>query len=153
MKLCFDSVDELKAFVKNELKGTRRGRGDDDEGSAGTSNQAPQPIMPTQPQAGFAQQSGGGFGGMPGAGFSAHGGPSAFPAAGASPEVTALVQRVNTAIDKSIASGQSVEAVLNWFRTRCGAEAAAATLDQIKTVYLPKQSVAHLEETAKLMGV
>jgi hypothetical protein len=139
----FDSVDEIRAFVKDHLKGTRRGGKGDDDGNESAG--APAPIMPpaTAPtiQAGFTPA---------GVGF-----PSATPTpsfGGTSPEVTALVGRISAKIDDVIAKGQPADAVLNWFRERCGTHAAAATLDQIKTVFLAKLSVPHLEETAKFIG-
>jgi hypothetical protein len=115
MKLCFDSVDELRDFVKSHLKGTRGGKntGDDGEGTtagAGTTTAAPQPA------------------------------------------VAALVARIVPKIDGAIASGQPTDQVLSWFRGQCGPEAAGATLDQIKTVFLPKMAAPGLENIAKLMA-
>jgi len=76
-----------------------------------------------------------------------------FPGAPAGDSVVAgLVQRIVARIDSAIASGQPADAVLNWFRGQCGAEAAAATMDQIKTVFLPKLAVPGLENIAKLMN-
>jgi hypothetical protein len=151
MRLSFDSIDEVREFVKG-LKGTRGGKGSDtDEGPATGSQQAPAPIMPPQGQAG----------GFPGAAGFAPPGPGAgqagggFPAAaatGPAPEVLALVQRISTKIDGAVASGQPAEGVLNWFRTQCGPEAASATMDQIKQIALPRMPVAALENIAKLMN-
>ena len=62
------------------------------------------------------------------------------------------MQRIIARIDSAIASGQPPDAVLNWFRGQCGAEAAAATMDQIKTVFLPKLAMPGLENIAKLMN-
>ena len=139
MKLCFDSIEEVKEFV-GSLKGTRGKKGDADE----PAGQGPAPMMPpvTNQGAQFAPQA---------AGF-APTNPFGGGAPTAAPEVTALVQRIGAKIDAALASGQPPDAALAWFRQRCGPEAAAATLDQIKTVYLAKLSVPHLEETAKLMG-
>jgi len=143
MQLIFDSVDEVKNFVKEHLKGTRRGKGEaDDENPA---PQAPAPIQPpatampsfAAPSQGFPVTESGGA--KPG-----------FPSA--APEIVALVTRINAKIDSAIAGGQPADAVLGWFRQRCGTEAAAATLEQIKGHFLPKLSIAQLEETAKLMG-
>lgn len=143
MKLCFDSIEEVKLFV-GSLKGTR-GKGKGDEGDEGgqttTANQAPAPIMPPQGQQQPFQ-------------------PAAFaPPANPFPQqpvgdsvVMGLVQRIVAKIDSAIASGQPADRALDWFRGQCGAEASVATLDQIKTVFLPKLTVVGLEQIAKLMG-
>jgi len=140
MQLIFDSVDEVKNFVKEHLKGTRRGKGDGESETDTETQRAPAPI---QPPTAFAP--------TPSTGFPAAPAPNvSFPAA--SPEVTALVTRISVKIDSAIAGGQPPDAVLSWFRQRCGAEAANATLDQIKGHFLAKLSIPQLEETAKLMG-
>ena len=137
MQLIFDSVDEVKNFVKEHLKGTRRGKGDSEIDDA---VQAPAPI---QPPTAFAP--------TPSTGFPAAPAPNvSFPAA--SPEATALVTRISVKIDSAIAGGQPPDAVLSWFRQRCGAEAANATLNQIKEHFLARLSIPQLEKTAKLMG-
>ena len=139
----FDSEEEFKARIKNP----RGSRTADDDG-AGNTTQAPAPLQPpqTQPQA---------FNPTPApAAFTP---PQGFPGAtvGApvvDPVVAGLVQRVVARIDSAIASGQPADAVLNWFRGQAGAEASAATMDQIKTVFLPKLAVPGLENIAKLMN-
>ena len=137
MKLEFDSLEELQEFTK-KLKGTRRGKDDADDAPQPV-QQAPAPIMP--PQTGFApaaqQAAAGPFGGNSG---------------GPAPEVMALVGRITAKLDSALASGQPADAALNWFRQQCGAGAEAATLDQIKTVFLPRLQVPALENIAKLMG-
>lgn len=142
MKLEFNSVEEVKEFV-SQLKGKRgTGKGGDDETSTGT---APQPLMPPGTPLGVA-----GFQPQQAAGpFST---PAAAQFGGAAPEVMALVQRINAKIDGTAASGQSLDAAVAWFRGQCGPEAAAATMDQIKTGFLPRMSVPALENIAKLMG-
>lgn len=146
MRLSFDSIDEVKEFVKG-LKGTRSGKaGDADEGPAG---QAPAPLQP--PAGGPAFNPGGFVPQGPGAGPMGGG----FPAAAATmpaPEVVALVARINAKIDSAIASGQPADSALTWFRAQCGPEAAGATLDQIKTVFLYKTALPTLEQIAKLMA-
>lgn len=147
MQLIFDSLEELKAFMTN-LKGTRGGKNApaDDEGSAqqGGVNQAPAPLMP--PQGGGAA-----FVQSAPAAFTAP--VNAFPGQPAADPVAAgLVQRIVARIDGAIASGQPADTVLAWFRGQCGAEAAAATMDQIKTIFLPKLAVPGLEQIAKLMN-
>ena len=143
MKLCFDSIEDVKEFV-GSLKGTRGKKGDADDG-APAAHAVPAPMMPPgQGQPAFAPPT-------PATGFPAA--PAPFGAAVThAPEVVALVARIGAKLDSALASGQPAEAALAWFRQRCGPEAAAATIDQIKMVYLAKLSVANLEETAKLMG-
>ena len=144
MKLCFDSIEEVKEFVGG-LKGTRGKKGDADDGAA-VAHAVPAPMMPPpgQGQPVFAPP-------PPATGFPAA--PAPFGAAVThAPEMVALVARIGTKLDSALASGQPADAALAWFRQRCGPEAAMATIDQIKTVYLAKLSVANLEETAKLMG-
>lgn len=150
MKLCFDSIDEVKDFVK-QLKGTRGGKaGDADEGTAGQQI-APQPL---QPPAGGA----GGFPGAagfapPGAGVAQQAG--AFPvhaAPTAPPEVLEVLARIVAKIDGAIASGQPADGVLQWFRGQCGPEAANFDLNQIKMVALPKMAMPQLDNIAKLMA-
>lgn len=142
MRLSFDSIDEVRDFVKG-LKGTRGGKGgDSDDAPSGQAGGAPALL---QPPAGatqtFAPQ---------GQAFQPQG--QTF-LAGPNPEVAALVARIVTRIDGLISSGsQPADSVLGWFRTQCGAEAAGATLDQIKQVFLPKGSVPALTEMAKLVG-
>lgn len=141
----FDSEEEFKARIKNP-RGAKGGN-DDGEGQPGA-NQAPAPLQPPQgqPQA---------FNPGPAPQFSPPAG-NAFPGApttiNSDPAVQALVTRINTRLDGLVTSGQPTDAMLNWFRGRFGPEAANATMDQIKTNFLPKQSVPALEETAKLIG-
>lgn len=153
MKLCFDSIEEVKAFV-GELKGTRGKRGEKGEDDAPGTQAAPAPLSPpvASPQAGFPGAGATGF--APPAGGAAQAG-GAFPAAAApalAPEVQSLVTRINTRIDGAVAGGQPTDAVLQWFRGQCGPEAASATMDQIKGVFLPKMAVPVLENIAKLMN-
>ncbi len=135
----FENEAEFKARIKNP-----RGGKDDEPVTIGI--QAPAPIMPPQQPA---------FNPAPApAAFTPPQG--AFPGAqnqpAGDPVVAGLVQRIVARIDSAIASGQPADAVLNWFRGQCGSEAAAATMDQIKTVFLPKLAVPGLENIAKLMN-
>ncbi len=153
MKLCFDSIEEVKEFVGN-LKGTRGGRkGEPDE--AGEGKSAPAPMLPptgTGGQAGFPGAGSTGFAPPAGGATQAGAGPFAPGAPAVAPEVAALVTRISTRIEGAVASGQPADAVLQWFRGQCGAEAANATIEQIKTVFLPKLALPALENIAKLMN-
>jgi len=136
----FENEAEFKARIKNP-------RGGKDDDTPPTTTQAPAPLMPPQgqPQA---------FGvAPPPAAFTPPPTQGGFLGAPASDPVAAgLVQRITARIDGAIASGQPADAVLNWFRGQCGAEAAGATMEQIKTVFLPKLAVPGLENIAKLMN-
>ncbi len=157
MRLSFDSIEEIKEFVK-QLKGTRGGKGDKDD-DAGTTQQqaaptgqaAPAPIMPPQgAQAGFP---GGAQGFAPPAAGAGTAG--AFPAPAApsiAPEVAAWVAKISGVIDAT-ASTDRAPAMLNWFRTSCGPEAANASFEQIKTHFLPKFNAQQLADMGKLMGL
>jgi hypothetical protein len=149
MQITFNSLDEVKEFVK-ALKGTRGPKGSNDEGDA----QAPAPIMPPVGGAGtqFAPSPSQGFGhSNP---FPAHAGvaDSHSQQLSSSALVNGLVQRIVAKIDGSLANGQPTEPALNWFRSQCGSEAASATMDQIKTIFLPRMAVPALENIAKLVG-
>jgi hypothetical protein len=143
MKLEFSSIEEVKEFVA-ALKGTRGKKGDGD-GEAGAGPQAPAPAMPP---VGVAFQ-----GPSATQGFTP---PAAapFPAAtgGGDPAIAALVHRIGVGIDTQLARGSDPNNALTWFRQQCGPEAAAATMDQIKTVFLPRLPMAALENIAKLTG-
>jgi hypothetical protein len=162
MKLCFDTVEELRSFVKEDLKAKRTGRGEADDAPAGS---APAPLQPPagsapaplQPPAGGAM-SGFPTGGAP-AGFAAPGagaGPAGggFPAAAApDPTVAALVQRIVTRVEAAVSSGATKpEDMITWFRGQCGPEAASATWDQIKANFLPKLTTVQLDGIAKMMN-
>ena len=150
MKLEFDSIDEVKAFYA-QLKGTRGKKGDDADEAAPTATAtvqqvpAPMAVPTTFPSAGFAPP-------VAGAAQTAQ----VFPApvaTGPAPEVLALVNKIITKLDDSLAAGNAPDAALNWFRTQCGPEAAQATMDQIKTHFLPRMAQQPLEFVAKQMGI
>lgn len=128
----------IRTFVKEELKGAKRGGKDDVGGDAMQGALAPAPLAP--PVGGIA--------------FNPGGAPAAFNPSGSAvpPEVTALVNRIIVRIEGALASGQPAQAMLDWFRGQCGPEAAQATMDQIKQVLLPKAAVPTLENIAKLMN-
>lgn len=151
MRLSFDSIEEVKEFVK-QLKGTRGGKSDAADEPQG---QAPAPLQPpaggAAPALGFPSGAAGFAPPAPGATAAV----GAFPAAGApatAPEVQTLVTRIAARIDGCAAAGSDVNAMLNWLRGQVGAGAEQATMDQIKTVFLPKQAVPQLENIAKLMA-
>lgn len=147
MRLSFDSIEEVKEFVSG-LKGTRGKKGDADEATG----QAPVPMPPPNNAPNFP----GSVGFAPPAGGAAPmgAGPFATGAPGVAPEVLALVQRINDRTNAIVTGppAQPVEQVLQWFRNQCGAEAASATMDQIRTIFLPRMTQPGLEEIAKLIN-
>jgi hypothetical protein len=138
----FDSEEEFKARIKNP----RGGKNNADDGTdQPAGQQAPAPLMPPpQPQQPF----------NPAPAPAAFTPPSSpFPGTPAiDPAVAGFVQRIATRLDTVIAQGQPADLALSWLRGQCGAEASAATLDQIKTVFLPKLTAVGLEQIAKLTG-
>jgi hypothetical protein len=155
MRLSFDTIDEVKDFVK-QLKGTRGGKGgsDDDTGAtAGNVNVGGAPAglapPPAQPPAGapaFTPPAGGAFV------------PNQAPAPST---MAAIVGRITAQVDKLIAGqvpgqpAQPMDAVLQWLRGQIAphdASAAAATMDQVKQVYLNKLPEAALTEMARQIG-
>lgn len=157
MRLSFDSIEEVKEFVK-ALKGTRGGKDKDDEAAPTTGN-APAPLAP--PTGAVA---GAGFGGGGQAGFTAPPaggagpGAGAFPALGApiagpqlAPEAAAFVAKIGAVMDAAAAGPKAAE-MLQWFRNSCGPDAANATSEQIKAVFLPRFNVQQLADMAKLVG-
>lgn len=149
MKLCFDSIDEVKAFV-GELRGTRGGRkgasGDDPGPDAPSFSPAPAFNPPaTRAPSGFTAHS------APPAGA-----PAGFPAvgaAGAAPAIHSLAKAIIDRTDAALTTGQPVEPILNWFKTQLGPDAANATWDQMKTVHIPRLSEAQLKQIAPQFGV
>lgn len=158
----FENEDEFEAFRVSGKK-TRARKGDTAE--AETAANVPAPALPPaggsamqapvmQPTAGFPGATG--FA-PPAVGATQAGG--AFPVAAAPalvPEVQALVTRISNTVDNAIKGGQPAASVLQWFQGECVklgfAEAQNATLDQIKTLYLPKMNQSALENIAKLMN-
>ena len=154
MQLTFSSIEELKEFVKS-LKGTRgagKGGDGDGDGQAGTgqiaTQTAPAPMQP--PATGFNPVAAGAPG--PFAGPPAGASPFAAPQPAGDPVVAALVSRITARVDALAAAGQATDQMLAWFRQQCGPDAAAATMDQIKTVFLSRLPASALENIAKVSG-
>ncbi len=137
MKLCFDSIDEVKTFVAS-LKGTRgKGKDEPEEIAAIAPVQGGQPVMPamqgfTPPAAAMT--------GFPGA-------------APTTPTVNPLVPQIIAKLDGAIATGQNAEQITNWFRNLLGPDAAAATLDQIKQVFIPRLAEPQMKQLAQQVGI
>jgi hypothetical protein len=148
MKLEFDSIEEVKVFVA-ELKGKRgpKDKGDDDtppHGAAAVNVPAPMQVPTTQ----FNPPNTSTSNSQPAWQVS--------QAAGPAPEVTATVGKIAAKLDATLAAGSPLEPALAWFRgelAKNGHDASAATMDQIKSHFLPKLTMPALEGIAKLMGV
>jgi hypothetical protein len=137
MKLCFDSIDEVQAFVK-QLKGTRGKKGEDDS-EVGPTPVGGQPQMPTGPAIGFTPPQ-----------TAMQGFPGAVPTTAA---VNPLVPQIIAKLDGALASGQNAEQITTWFRNLLGPDAAAATLDQIKQVFIPRLPEPQLKQLAQQVGI
>ena len=72
---------------------------------------------------------------------------------GATPPVNPLVKAIWERIDGAIASGQPADNVVIWFRNQIGPDAAQATLDQIKQVFIPRMSEQQLRQIMPLLGI
>jgi hypothetical protein len=81
--------------------------------------------------------------------------PAGFPGANgaAAPSPHPLVTAILARIDGAVASGQPADAIVTWFRQQIGADAANATLDQLKQIFIPRMSEAQLHQIAPQLGV
>lgn len=161
MRFSFDSVDEIRNFVKTELKAKRGGTAADDGETGGAiagnmpgNGQAPAPQMPSAQQLQQATAGAGVAGGS--VGMSAA--PGAFPGGGMptiDPAVAGLVQRIIARADAAVVAGQPAAGIEQWFRNACATadpNAANADLATLKAAYLPKIPIATLDAMAKQMG-
>ena len=64
-----------------------------------------------------------------------------------------LIAAILARIDGAIGSGQSSDAIVTWFRQQIGPEAAQATLDQIKQIFVPRLTEAQLRQIAPQLGI
>lgn len=64
-----------------------------------------------------------------------------------------LIQAILARIDGAVNSGQSADAIVNWFRQQIGPEAAQATLDQIKQIFVPRMTEQQLRQIAPQLGI
>lgn len=78
-----------------------------------------------------------------------------FPGAnGAAPPPThPLVTAILARIDGAVGSGQPAEAIVTWFRQQIGPDAANATLDQLKQVFIPRMTEVQLKQIAPQLGI
>lgn len=160
MEYRFNSIAEVMEFVgclTAKAKKSGKGEADGGEEQAGGTGSSPQPMAPPTGQAGFpgGQQ---GFTAPPAGGAAPQMGAGAFPALGAptapaiDPAIAAWVQKIGGVIDATMPTPKGAE-MLTWFRNNFGPEAAQATADQIKTVFLPRLNVEQLAGMGKMMGL
>lgn len=81
--------------------------------------------------------------------------PQGFPGnSGHMPDTTnPLITAILAKIDGAVNSGQSADAIVNWFRQQIGPEAANATLDQIKQIFVPRMTEQQLKQIAPQLGL
>jgi hypothetical protein len=135
----FDNWDEMEAFRTSGKKTRGKAQVDDtptvEEVTAAVAANTPPPqqfVQPGPPPQGFP----GANGQMP-------------PPSQVHPLVTAILAR----IDGAVSTGQSMDAIVTWFRQQIGPEAANATLDQIKQVFVPRMPETQLKQIAPMLGI
>lgn len=178
MKLSFDSMDELRAFLaeidgddapdaaetatgttrkKRETKAEKEARLKAEAAAIAANPNAniasPSATVAAQPAAaavGFATQGQQGFA-PPAVGASAQQAP--FGTAGAAPAVHPLVAQIIAKTEASVAAGHPAESAVAWFRQALGPEAAQADWGQIKDVLLPRAHETLLKQIAPQFGI
>jgi hypothetical protein len=135
----FDSMEEFEAFRTSGKKTRTKGQVDTEETMPATAVAAVA-TQPAAPQ--FVAPPSHGF---PGAATNG----ATPPPQTVHPLVSAILNR----IDGSIATGQTEEAIMAWFRQQIGPDAAQATLDQLKQIILPRMSEAQLRQIAPQLGI
>lgn len=136
----FDSMDEFEAFKVSGKKSRAKGQVDPEEVAA----QPSQPQMQVQPPQQFSPPA------QPSHGFPGANGPN--PPAQPQ-QLHPIAQAILAKIDGSLASGQTSDAIVAWFRQQIGPEAAQATFDQLKQVLIPRLSEAQLRQIAPQLGI
>jgi hypothetical protein len=139
----FETWDEMEAFRTSGKK--TRGKKDEPEITVEEVTAAVAANTPPQAQPQFTPPP---VAVQPPAGFPGANGITPPPSA-VHPLVTAIVAR----IDGAISTGQSTDAIAGWFRQQIGPEAANATLDQIKQIFVPRMSEAQLRQLAPQLGI
>ncbi len=134
----FDTWDEMIAFTTSGKK-TRTKKEEKEEAEEIAAQTVT--ATPSAPVQGFTAPV------VPVQGF-----PGSMPAA-APQAVNPIVAQIIAKVDGALSSGQSPDNVLNWFRQQIGPDAAQATLDQIKTVFLPRMSPTELKMLAPMFGI
>ncbi len=130
----FDNWEEMETFRTSGKKTRGKGKDEPEEVAAPVGGQPQMPAMAgfTPPQTAMT--------GFPGA-------------ASAAPVVNPLVPQIIAKLDGAIATGQNAEQITQWFRNLLGPDAAAATLDQIKQVFIPRLAEPQLKQLAQQVGI
>jgi len=143
----FENWDEMETF-RTSGKKSRGRKGDvEDAPTVDEVRDAVAANTPQQQQPPAAQPAQQQFAPPPG-GFPGANGQMPSPSQ-VHPLVTAILAR----IDGAIQTGQSMDAIVTWFRQQIGPEAANATLDQIKQVFVPRMPEAQLKQIAQPLGI
>lgn len=140
----FDSMDEFEAFRVSGKK--TRGKGQRDEEEAPPAVQAGQPVMqPIGGQQGFAP--------APSGAPAMHGFPGASASAQQTVQMHPLAVAIISKVEGALSNGQPSDAIVAWFRQQIGPDAANATLDQLKQVFIPRMPEAQLRQIAPQLGI
>jgi hypothetical protein len=75
-----------------------------------------------------------------------------MPAAAPAP-IHPLAEAIIAKIDGAITSGQPADSIVTWFRQQIGPEAANATIDQLKQVFIPRMQEMQLKQIAPQLGI
>jgi hypothetical protein len=131
----FDSMEEYEAF---RISGKKTRSKKEEAEEAAPIEQTAQAIRDAQPLQAFTPPPAS----------------TGFPGAnGGTPPVHPLVTAILARIDGAVSSGQPSDAVVTWFRQQIGPEAAQATLDQIKQIFIPRMTEAQLKQIAPQLGI
>jgi hypothetical protein len=134
----FESMEEFEAFRVSGKKTRTKGQVDAEEAPPAPNVSA----LPSQPQFTPPPPA------TPSHGFPGANGPTPPPQ-----QLHPIASAILAKIDGSIASGQTPEAIVAWFRQQIGPEAAQATFDQLKQVLIPRMQEAQLRQIAPQLGI
>jgi hypothetical protein len=145
----FDTWEEMEIFRTSGKKTRGKSQMADESPTADevaekqaqmVATQAPPQAQAFQPPTAVTAQP------QPSQGFP--GGNGAAPAP-AHPLVAAILAR----IDGAVGSGQPADAIVTWFRQQIGPDAANASLDQLKQVFIPRMTETQLKQIAPQLGI
>jgi hypothetical protein len=136
----FETWEEMEAFRTSGKKTrSKKEEAADVEESVGAAPTVAPPAPPA-PAPQFAP---------PAQGFPGNG---AMPAAAPAP-IHPLAEAIIAKIDGAITSGQPADSIVTWFRQQIGPEAANATIDQLKQVFIPRMQEMQLKQIAPQLGI
>jgi hypothetical protein len=138
----FDSMEEFEAFrISGKKTRGKKEEAEVEEPPSAAVVAATVATMPSQPQFVAPPQ--------PSHGFPGANGPTPPQQQQLHPIAVQILQK----IDGSLASGQTPDAIVAWFRQQLGPEAANATFDQLKQVLIPRIPEAQLRQIAPQLGI